>query len=518
MTLTAARPIEDFTQAIRNAEYAHAGELFCELLRDGVPLKELVHAAIAVEAPYVQVPSHIIEREAELVGVQYDHTSLALRAALRAERYFPDDYRLLPWAQAIWYMPQGMDICGQLMGTFPGHYARQKGFEVDGEHAKDPEVYFPDAYEPVREGTLDERLRSMFKFTVDGDRVRAWQYFLGLVQDAVADPSLQPVVRHHAMFAALVDKEEAFLGQSLTSQQGHKALRTRAMFDLADWFGWENAHVVFYAGFPDLPTAPRFHTLYDFACGILKREFGPDAAALHERNQTPMTPDEVDRLHAVILEGGKFPIAAEITRLLKEGRSLQSIADAIFLAGTEYMLRLEAPKAYFLPYHAYDYCNVATAWFRAGQDARSARVLYIMAHTVWAAIEHVRAFEKAESYAFEPIAIPDETPDDAVCRQLFDAIVARDDRGATGLALTYLADGRDHAALIATLSHAAGIYEGDPHVMRDAASNVEEYEQNSHGRRDRILLLWTKYLAHAQKRTLEQNCYGTYRRYLVPGG
>jgi hypothetical protein len=387
MVLEATRPIEDFTRAIRDAKHAQAGELFCQLLSDGVPLRELIHAAVAVEAPYVQVPSHIIEREAELVGVQYDHTSLALRAGLRVQDYMPPGYELLPWAQAVWYMPQGIDICGQLIGTFPGHYARQKGYQLEIDQATDPEVYFADVYEPVRAGTLEERLRAMFKFTVDGDRVRAWQYFLGLAEDATADPSLRPILRHETLFAALIDKEECFVGQSLTSQQGHKALRTRAMFDLADWLGWETALVVFYAGFPDLPTAPRFHTLYDFACGTLKREFGADAATLHERNRTPLSGDEVDGLIAIIHEGGKLPIAGEVTRLLREGRAIQSIADAIFLAGTEYMLKLEAPKAYFLPYHAYDYCNVATSWLRAGQDARSARVLYVMAQTVWAAIE-----------------------------------------------------------------------------------------------------------------------------------
>lgn len=507
--------LEALGTAIQDARHVEAGELFCQLLRDGHPVKDLIAYCMEIEAPYVHVPSHIIEREAELAGVQYDHTILGLRAGWRVVPRMPAKFELLPWAQAIWYMPQGMDICGQLIGTFPGHYARQKGYDVNGEKRRDPELYFPDVYEPIREGTLDERLRAVFKLTVDGDRVRAWQYFLGLIDDAIADPSLQPVIRHHVLYAALVDKEESCVGQAMTSQQGHKALRTRSMFDLADWFGWANAHPAFYTGFPDLPTSPRYYQMYDLASSLIKREFKEDAAALHERNTAPLSDAEIDALIAVIHGDDRWAVASKITELLKAGRAIQSIADAIFMASAEYMLTLENPKAYFLPYHGYDYCNVATSWLRDGLDRNSAKVLYIMAQSVHAAAQHVRGFERAESYQIVPLPIPDSWTDQRGCGEIFEAIVGRDDVRATGLTASYLAEHRDHQSLIGALSHAAGIYEGDPHVMRDAASSIEEYERNSTGRQERILLYWSKYLSHAQKRTLEQNCYQTYRRYLV---
>lgn len=507
--------LESLGQAIRDARHVEAGEIFCRLLREGAPLKQLITYCMEAEAPYVHVPSHIIEREAELQGVQYDHTILGLRAGWRVEPRMPSGYELLPWVQAIWYMPQGMDICGQLMGTFPGHYARSKGYEVPREKRAEPELYFPDVHDPIKDGSFEERLRATFKLTVDGDRVRAWQYFLGLVDDAIADPSLQPIVRHQVLYAALIDKEDSCIGQAMTSQQGHKALRTRSMFDLANWLGWENARAVFYTGFPDLPTSPRFYQMYDIATGLVKRGLGDDAGTLHERNVTPLSDAEIDALIAVIHGDDRWAIAARITDLLKEGRSIQSIADAIFLASAEYMLKLEAPKAYFLPYHAYDYSNVATSWLRGGLDRNSAKVLYLMAQSVHAAAQHVRGGERAENYQIEPRPIPGDWSDERVCGEIFDAIVGRDDRATTGLVATYLSENRDRGRLIATLSHAAGLYEGDPHVMRDAASSIEEYERNSTGRGDRILLYWSKYLSHAQKRTLEQNCYQTYRRYLV---
>ncbi len=507
--------LEALGQAIRDAHHVEAGELVCQLLRDGYPLPELIKYCMETEAPYVHVPSHIIEREAELVGVQYDHTILGLRAGWRVAPYMPSPFEHLPWVQAIWYMPQGMDICGQLIGTFPGHYARQKGYEVTPDKRAEPELYFPDIFEPIRAGTLDERLRAMFKLTVDGERVRAWQYFLGLVQDAIADPSLQPIIRHHVLYAALIDKEESCIGQAMTSQQGHKALRTRSMFDLADWFGWANAHAAFYTGFPDLPTSPRYYQMYDIATSTLKFELKDAAATLHERNTTPLSDAEIDDLVAVIHGDDRWAVARAITERLQAGTSIQSIADAIFVASAEYMLKLENPKAYFLPYHAYDYCNVATSWMRAGLDRNSAKVLYLMAQSVHAAAQHVRQFGSAESYIIEPLPIPSNWTNERVCGEVFDGIIGRDDRRVTGLVATYLAEQRDHRALITTFSHAAGIYEGDPHVMRDAASSIEEYEHNSTGRQERILLYWGKYLSHAQKRTLDQDCYQTYRRYLV---
>jgi hypothetical protein len=42
---------------------------------------------------------------------------------------------------------------------------------------------------------------------------------------------------------------------------GHKALRSRAVVDLADCIGWERAHGVYYTGVPDMAIGPLYYSL-----------------------------------------------------------------------------------------------------------------------------------------------------------------------------------------------------------------------------------------------------------------
>ena len=59
---------------------------------------------------------------------------------------------------------------------------------------------------------------------------------------------------------------------------GHKALRARAVVDLADYIGWERSHGVFYMGVPDMAVGPLYYSLYDAAC------------VTHDRGDFPTTP------------------------------------------------------------------------------------------------------------------------------------------------------------------------------------------------------------------------------------
>ena len=71
---------------------------------------------------------------------------------------------------------------------------------------------------------------------------------------------------------------------------GHKALRARAIADLADYVGWERAHGVFYTGVPDMAVGPLYYSAYDAACVILAAAFPDAGKRLREANETPLTP------------------------------------------------------------------------------------------------------------------------------------------------------------------------------------------------------------------------------------
>jgi len=57
---------------------------------------------------------------------------------------------------------------------------------------------------------------------------------------------------------------------------GHKALRARAVLDLADALGWDRAHGVYYMGVPDMAIGPLYYSLYDAACVTISAEFSCD--------------------------------------------------------------------------------------------------------------------------------------------------------------------------------------------------------------------------------------------------
>ena len=88
-------------------------------------MPRLVQHAVDAAAPFLTVPSHVMVSAAgEFQGVNYDHCVLGLRASRRLLPYLSSEHQMLSMAQAIWYMPQGLDVWDQLLCEFPGHYAR----------------------------------------------------------------------------------------------------------------------------------------------------------------------------------------------------------------------------------------------------------------------------------------------------------------------------------------------------------------------------------------------------------
>src|ERR1051325_8150347 len=97
---------------------------------------------------------------------------------------------------------------------------------------------------PIREeGTLDERLHSYMIATMTGDSRRAHGLFLGLAEDAEARRALQETIE----FLGLIDIQDTVIGRKARNT-GHKAIRARAVTDLANYIGWEKSHGVFYIG------------------------------------------------------------------------------------------------------------------------------------------------------------------------------------------------------------------------------------------------------------------------------
>jgi hypothetical protein len=179
----------------------------------------------------------------------------------------PEGFGMLPMAQTIWYIPTGLDIWNQKVNKAPGHYTR--GFAGKIENPSAPVVYWPDQ-QPLRDNApLNGRLGNWLTLVERGEVIPAYRTFLGLMES----PYQRREVLAELMFAGLIDVQDRMLyNRSYTT--GHKSYRARATVELGNALGWENAHDVLYAGALDMAVGPRWYSIYEMACNVIKTFIG----------------------------------------------------------------------------------------------------------------------------------------------------------------------------------------------------------------------------------------------------
>ncbi len=311
--------IEQMDDYILDGKFHEATDTFCRLAKSGYEISALMTHAMRTAAPYLHVPSHQkLLPNGEFRNVNYDHTVLGFRTGLRLMPYLSESEKYLTMVQAMYYVPQGLDVWAQLECGFPGHYAREQEQCAEDQMGHELHCHFEDQ-EALLEGSVDERFARMFDAIVHGDKVTGYRLFLGLA----AEPALRSRLCDTMLMAAIIDQQE-FNSFRKVRHIGHKAIRTRSMLDLADHVGWDNAHPYFYICMPDMANTPLFHSLYDHASFLLGITFKGDQYTLHERNTALLTEAEQDRFIGQIMEGDPQAVAHAITALLQEGKSLFS--------------------------------------------------------------------------------------------------------------------------------------------------------------------------------------------------
>jgi len=494
------------TEAILARDQARTTDLFFQMVRrEGASLGEALGEVTAAEAPFVQVPSHVNVRDGQITLVNNDHTILGLRASAHLAPFLPETHRLLPLLQSVWYIPAGLDIWNQLLGKYPGRYATMKGLDVP------PPSYGPVVWNreqpPIfQEGPLDEQLHTHMIATMSGDVQRSYGLFLGMAADERARPRL----RDQLLFLGLIDLQDTVIGRKARNT-GHKALRARAVCDLADIIGWDRAHGVYYMGVPDMAIGPLYYSLYDAACVTISNEFADGGKTLKQTNQTPLTPDEVEEKVRLLMEADTATIWNRITAHLKNGRSIRSLGDAIQIGAAELILRTTVPRQFTDGQHPFDYCNTANDWIRSSDNPYQPRVLYLMANFV---------NDAARSNKLQTSVLESEcagwdgagrTPR-ALLEELDEAILAYDIPRATAVANGYLRSGADRAAFMTTVATTACKFQDDPHNQKITHSTFEEYSHNSTHLRDRLLLAAVRLLAGWPKMPGERDCYARFLR------
>jgi hypothetical protein len=495
------------TDAILQRDQPRTADLFHRMVtRDGRSIGDALSVVTAAEAPFVQVPCHVDIRDGNVVLTNNDHTILGLRASTALMAYLPEKYRLLPLLQSVWYIPAGLDIWNQLLAKYPGRYATMKGIQVPPPDYG-PTVWQQDAV-PIREdGTVEERLHAHMIATVTGDSRRAYGLFLGLAEDAATRPAL----RDQLEFLGLIDLQDTVIGRKARNT-GHKALRARAVTDLADYIGWENSHGVYYMGVPDMAVGPLYYSLYDAACVHINAAFPDDGGkGLKHANRALLSPQQVEGLLDVLMTADQETVWNAITAHLKNGISVNSIGDVIQIGAAELILRTTVPRLFTTGQHPFDYCNVANNWLRTSHNPYQARILYLMANFINDVAHENKLYasiarEEGAGFDFAGKAPP------ALLASLDEAIMALDLARATAVAQAYLASGADRRAYMETVALCACRFQDDPHNQKIVVSTFEEYAHNSTHLRDKLLLATPRLLAGWVKMPGERDCYARFMK------
>ena len=206
--------------------YQEATQDFCDLLKEGAAPKSLGRDTIASASPFLNVPAHtMITKTGEIRPVNYDHTILGFWRSYQMGKMMPRGYAQLPLVQAMWYLPQGLDIWSQILCEFPGHYAREqeKCPTID---LKGPKQHFEE-YPPYTDGTFDERLALMVESIIHGDREMAFRAFIGLADEAVNDEEKRRTIESNVLFTGIIDLPGPRSHAIHIVNSAHKAIRAR---------------------------------------------------------------------------------------------------------------------------------------------------------------------------------------------------------------------------------------------------------------------------------------------------
>jgi hypothetical protein len=497
---------EPLQAAILERDQPRTADIFHKMVtRHGRTVGQALSVVATAEAPYIQVPSHINVRDGNISLVNNDHTMLGLRTSVSLMPFMPKGYELLPMLQSVWYVPAGLDIWNQLLAKYPGRYAMMKGLNVPPpDH--DPVVWQPEEPPVMTKGSVEERLHEHMVATISGDATRAHGLFLGLAPD----PSARDRLRDQIRFLGAMDLQETIIGRKARNT-GHKSIRARAITDLADYVGWENAHGVFYMGVPDLAIGPLYYSLYDAICVHVADAFPEDAGkSLKASNKVPLSKGEVEDLIDQLMTADPESLLACVTRHLQSGKSVKSIGDAIQIGAAELILRTTVPHQFTDGQHAFDYCNTVNDWIRNFDNPYQPRALFLMANFVNDVARSNTLYSSVieEERRGQNVAGRDGA---ALLRELDEATLALDVPRATALADAYLRSGADRAPFLSSVAVTACKFQDDPHNQKITHSAFEEYSHNSTHLRDRLLLAAVRLVAGWVKMPGERECFARFQ-------
>ncbi len=516
--------VEQMKESIPQRRFVATTEAFCELLTRGYPLRGAVKDVLDAGAPYTHLPYHVSIQNGRPYKISNDHCLLDTRAALYLVRYMPPETHLLPVVQSVWYWPQGLDVWGQtklagwsgdttdtilgLIDVLKAKGTPRYPTPEDWQIYPPSQRYYVSEIVPVSNGSVEERLEAFRTAVMLCEPDEAYGLFMGLTQEQ----GIQKRLESELLYAALTDVQERIRQGHLKTLQ-HTTLRARALIDLADYIGWDQAESVFQAAIPDIAMGPRYYALHDHVATLCEEEFGDTLGELKAGNRTPLTRQEANEVIMTICGTDSWAVSGLITRLLKEGKAIQSIADAITLAAARVVTLAEQNGSNPIIWvHSVDYCNVVNAWLRRYEHPYQPQGLYLMALVTHYAVPAFPkpAFTDRVDLLIDRSRMPSHLAPDDLVRQLSVSIENLDVPASLQYADAYLQSGAEARSLMGALALAASKTQDNPHHHKIVCTALEEYELSSSPQKDELLLMAAAYLSAARSM---RDCYQLYTRY-----
>jgi len=484
-----------------------ASEVYYDLLRAGRPLTELIAEGVRIHAPITHVPYHERIDNGFVNFVPNDHCLLSARIALHMSKLLPPELSGLPYAHTVWYMPTALDIWNQRILKAPGHHAARKpGWTPPPGPPPAPEIWWSDQEPVILDGTLRERLDKWMQLVHRGQVVDAYRVFLGLMQN----PDERREVLAEAVFAGLIDvQDRALYNRSYTT--GHKAFRARAMVELGDALGWDNAHDVVYAAALDIAVGPRWYSSYEMAGNIITVFIEKDSIhampyegttekehALLLNTELLTVEDSQKLLHALIREPepNYIPLLAD---LLLAGKSPRNCLDIIQLGAAQLILETAGSTNFSLPQHCSDYLNTF-AWFWDNFDhPQRIKLLFTAASYLNRAAWHQHHLGDAAASTLEVPAAAAKMSGTDLLQQIEAAVLELNGPMAVAWTRAYLNNGGDRDKLVQQLALFACWMGNDPHNQEIGHTLLEDYQNNRSWDRERFLLAQVHHTATMRK-------------------
>ena len=506
---SASRLYDALHNAVMDRDQHAAQSAYYHLIRAERPLHEVISESVRIHAPYTHVPYHQRLDNGIVRFVNNDHCLSSERIACRMLEYLPSGYEHLPMAQALWYIPIGLDPWNQLLGRMPGHYG-YVAYEPE-KHATPPapEVHVSDQEPLYIEGTPEEQRNEWLTLVQIGDATRAYRVWLGIWESA---PEHRDDLLAQYVFAGLINVQDRILNnRSYTT--GHKSHRARAVVELGERIGWEHARHVIYAGVPDMAVGPNYHQIYEAACQIAlytwedeppSSSMSPTPFVLSKdqeyfRNDEPLSPAESEALLRAILRERDPAYTNGITTLLRDGKGPRHILDLIQIAAARNVLESRVPDAFNMSHHGYQYTN-SLAWFYDRFDhPHKTKLLYVAADFINQISHYVQELPGNARSIVSPPPGADALSGPQILNRLDSAMLRLDMEESLTWAQTYLHSDHSRRAMIETLALGAAKFGNDPHNQEISTCFLEDYYRNRSPYRDELLLAAAHHAAGHRK-------------------